>query len=382
MNLHGKGVNPIISAILVLVISITGIGLVLEVGMPAIEKGREMAVFDGAVRDLGSLESIIENVKLGGEGTSRTLSLEVRDGMYNVNDTHNTITFAHEMENGFLPSALCRSKGNIITKTFGDGRAMDMRFQEGMGNETMDCSRYENHGKIHGANWTDTVYGTALNFDGLDDEVQVPDDDSLDQNESFTISAWVNWQGNVGDVHEEASYIFGAYHNYGLAVFEENDEIYLSGGYVSGFEILSVDSNSSLDTERWYHVAFVYDDEGDALRLYIDGERDNKEEHTDGPDTDDHNKSIGYVPDTIKEDYGAWKGYINDVRLYSHALSDEDIQRLSRRGSPGTSDEVEVKLIPAGVDIKSSLTMGSGSHSLLIRNVGHGEKAQVKIEQL
>ena len=66
-------------------------------------------------------------------------------------------------------------------------------FDEGSGTIAYDSSGQGNNGTIYGATWTSGKVGGALEFDGKDDYVEVPDNPSLDtgSDEDVTIEVWV-----------------------------------------------------------------------------------------------------------------------------------------------------------------------------------------------
>ena len=67
------------------------------------------------------------------------------------------------------------------------------KFDEGSGTSVADSSGNGNTGTlINGPQWTAGRLGNALFFDGIDDNVTVPDSASLDLSSAFTLSAWVN----------------------------------------------------------------------------------------------------------------------------------------------------------------------------------------------
>jgi len=59
------------------------------------------------------------------------------------------------------------------------------------GDHLHDFSPENNHGTINGAKWKDGRYGWALDFDGSDDYVEVPDTNELRLQPPFTISYWL-----------------------------------------------------------------------------------------------------------------------------------------------------------------------------------------------
>ena len=63
-------------------------------------------------------------------------------------------------------------------------------FNEGEGAVATDSSNYGNDGEIHGAKWVDGQFGKALEFDGVDNWVEVPHSDTVgfEAGTSFTIT--------------------------------------------------------------------------------------------------------------------------------------------------------------------------------------------------
>src|SRR2546430_8455339 len=72
-------------------------------------------------------------------------------------------------------------------------------FDEGSGTVVQDLSGNANHGTISGATWTTQGrYGGALQFDGINDIVNIPDAASLDLASGMTLMAWVRPTANGG----------------------------------------------------------------------------------------------------------------------------------------------------------------------------------------
>jgi prepilin-type N-terminal cleavage/methylation domain-containing protein len=70
------------------------------------------------------------------------------------------------------------------------------RFEEGSGTTLYDMSGFENDGTFIGNPspvFPGGVYSntTSLEFDGIDDYVSIPDDNSLDITDAITITAWI-----------------------------------------------------------------------------------------------------------------------------------------------------------------------------------------------
>ncbi|MFP4634156.1 MAG: LamG-like jellyroll fold domain-containing protein, partial [Candidatus Aenigmatarchaeota archaeon] len=276
-----KGINPLISAIFILVITIAGITIVLRIGMPAIEEAREGTVLSEARQNLGIIESMIDTVKHGAKSETRTDLIEVNHGEYHINGTDNTIRFEYDVGTDFISPEICRKDGNVWTKTYGSGRVLDLRMDEGEGNETKDCSPYGNDGDIYGANWTETDYGTALDFDGENDYVDISSSDlKLSSGETFSMWArplqvgdsekgrypglasessdgswdgWMTLESGDGETHtdgEDVDLGFDGDTIEGTVTFLSTDYIYTVGD--------------------WIHITLKRDDTGE-LYFYVNG---------------------------------------------------------------------------------------------------------------
>src|SRR6266481_10208168 len=67
-------------------------------------------------------------------------------------------------------------------------------FDEGTGTNTVDISGNANHGTLKGSPvpiWTSGVSSNALEFDGVQNEVQVPNASTLTPTNALTLVAWV-----------------------------------------------------------------------------------------------------------------------------------------------------------------------------------------------
>ena len=84
-----------------------------------------------------------------------------------------------------------------------NGLRLHLPFDEGSGTSTADISGLGNDGTLSGPTWIGSPLGTSLDFDGVNDLVQVPSDPSLDVQDEITLAAWVNvrsfenWEGVI-----------------------------------------------------------------------------------------------------------------------------------------------------------------------------------------
>jgi Concanavalin A-like lectin/glucanases superfamily/Domain of unknown function (DUF6531) len=136
-------------------------------------------------------------------------------------------------------------------------------FEEGTGSTVADLSGSGNSGSISGASWsTSGKYGNALDFDGSNDKVTVPDSDSLDLTDGMTLSAWVKPDATTGWrtvlMKEQPSSL--SYALYGRTIYTANSgkpSVELHGnGHLLG--------PSVLPTGTWTHLAATFDVDNDA----------------------------------------------------------------------------------------------------------------------
>ena len=149
-------------------------------------------------------------------------------------------------------------------------------FDEGVGSLAYDVSGYDNHGAIcGGAIWTDGKFGKALDFDGIDNYVDVPDSPSLDITGKITLEAWIYPRSMT-----QLQVIVAKYNHSSL-----NSSYYLGlGGYgymnkilfalsYNGNNFYYMLSNTNITENTWTHVAAASN--ATHMALYINGIKDN-----------------------------------------------------------------------------------------------------------
>jgi hypothetical protein len=91
-----KGIHPIIGAVLVIIISVSIIAIVLELGKPATQRIREILLFNEGKNNLKLIKNYVDSVIEEGEGSSRIPSLSVTDGSYVIDPNKDIVTFSME----------------------------------------------------------------------------------------------------------------------------------------------------------------------------------------------------------------------------------------------------------------------------------------------
>ncbi|MDE0469541.1 MAG: LamG domain-containing protein [Candidatus Poribacteria bacterium] len=221
-------------------------------------------------------------------------------------------------------------------------------FDENGGDTAEDASGNGHDGDIMGAKRVPGKTGRALDFDGNGNIVEIRHDDIFNLTE-YTISAWVKtnpngkWQTVLGKEP-----IAGRPRNYG--VFIAGDTKLLGVNYTTGANWKTAFSTTVAADGKWHHVAATYD--GKVLRAYIDGEMEG-ETATDIPP--DHNTEpirIGRWG-APRGDY--WAGVLDDVAIFSQALTENEIQDITMKLRDALSVEASGKLTVTWGRIKQSM---------------------------
>lgn len=176
--------------------------------------------------------------------------------------------------------------------------------------------------------WVAGKSGSALKFDGNDDELTRADDDSFDfgTSDSFSISLWVNF---TSDQTEDVNLI-GKDTNPGwrLRYSFSNDDIFLQ--IRDGTNSPSTDTlNSTLRDGTWHHIVAVRDVTNDQLRIYADGILQ------ETPVTDSTTSTLNSTADlAIGDSSRNFEGIIDEVKIFSSALTQAQVRYIYNRGLP------------------------------------------------
>ena len=88
--------------------------------------------------------------------------------------------------------------------------------------------------------------------------------------------------------------------------------------------------NRIINDREWHHIVGVYD--GKRIHIYVDGSEDHSIEASGFMSTNDDHVIIGSFPRPLEQER-CWNGLIDDVRIYSYALSADEISELYKSES-------------------------------------------------
>ncbi len=93
-----KGASEIITAVMLLGVTVVSSGVVLEVTGPAIDNIRDDSAVDRSVSFLNFVDERVREVASEGEGSTRTVQVDLDRGEFEVNDSEDT--FGYSLETG------------------------------------------------------------------------------------------------------------------------------------------------------------------------------------------------------------------------------------------------------------------------------------------
>lgn len=192
-------------------------------------------------------------------------------------------------------------------------------FDEGSGSVALDTTGNGHDGKIHGAQYVAVETGYALQFDGDDDYVEIPNSDGLKLSGTLTVELWANSRfESTGALISKTG--CGANRlNYGIALQD-------NGILFQLVKCPSVEKGAlgpRIAADAWQHIVGTYD--GNAIKVYLNGALVSTT--NTGPfevGTDDDPLCIG-VNQYGNKLNSYFSGQIDDVRIYHRALPAQEI---------------------------------------------------------
>lgn len=209
-----------------------------------------------------------------------------------------------------------KSGNNNHGTLYGNTRLL-LDFDDGTSN---DKTAYQNNGTVNGATYTtsDCISGGCYQFDGIDDVINIQDNISLEPTNEFSISVWIK----TSDLNAIDSGIIGkSQNNAGNAEYALTYHNYSTNYYIYSYV---GDGSNNIRTDyfpddKWHQIITSYDKNN--FRIYLDGElKDNK--------SLDINISFTNSLLRIGDMTTFFNGSIDEVAIYSKALSDSEVKEL------------------------------------------------------
>lgn len=195
---------------------------------------------------------------------------------------------------------------------------------DNMGTQATDVSGNGWHGTVVGPAWVPGHTGSALSFDGNDDHVDVSGWSLAGS--AVSVSLWLNPASfAIQDARllSKASGTGANEHDLMLSTIAQGGGHALRARLKTGGATTTlVATAAQLPVNTWTHAVMTYD--GATLAIFQDGAQVASVAASGALANDAPNAWIGRNPDG----YGPFNGAIDDVRIFSHALSAAEIGAL------------------------------------------------------
>ncbi len=187
-----------------------------------------------------------------------------------------------------------------------------------------DGSGNNNHGTVQGATLTTDRFGQtnqAYRFDGSNDYIRVADSESLDITEEISLVAWMNFETG-GTFSPRILHKQRAYELYTFGT-DSSRPVNFGLNVSSGVTQITLNSASTFDQGEWVFLVATYD--GAKTKLYGNGILLAEEDFSTSIVNSNSPLEIGRNGFNGLDDF---KGVIDDIRIYSRALTEDEILEL------------------------------------------------------
>jgi len=216
-------------------------------------------------------------------------------------------------------------------------------FDEGGGDIAEDSSGNKNDGTlVNGPEWVDGKFGGALEFDGVDDRIEVTYHESLNLPTDLTIVAWVKLS-NYGDNPQVISKAGQGWEPYRVEFTSGNTLLWASD---AANNRQGIASNKPIGLDTWKHLAITFSN-GNTV-FYVDGTEIAKSEGNITP-LKTTTSGVLFIGARSASSPNYLEGLIDEVAIFNVALTDRDIQNIVNKGLEEASN-------PSAVSSSGKLT--------------------------
>ena len=205
-----------------------------------------------------------------------------------------------------------------------------------LNNEAHDNALYQNDGLINNAiPFTDRFGNTggAMYFDGVDDNIIIPHDNSYKVQYPVTISAWIYMEDNMEQAriftnNDHISSYYGVY----FGTFEGKATISFTDGNGSGPQFRRTGLGTKvISSKEWHHIVGVIEGYS-SIKLYVDGISDPVNYSGSGQNTTAYTQTddgkIGSWDKSTSTSEQFWNGALDDLKMWGRALGEDEVAAL------------------------------------------------------
>ncbi len=213
------------------------------------------------------------------------------------------------------------------------------KMDEGVGTVAADWSGYDRHAQLGdpAPSWAVGQFGGALEFAGNGDSAVYADGSFLNGLEALTVTAWIKsdvtntdkgfiiFENPAGNDDQDMRYDAAGTTGGGSNLLKLGVTVATDAGDV----VVQVESSNDSQTTEWQHVAMTWSS-GQPLQLYLNGKPDVPTASSDAEIGTLTGASTVIIGKGGKDTSGSWDGLIDEVRIYSEALTQDDITLVMR----------------------------------------------------
>jgi hypothetical protein len=108
-----KGIDTLMAAVFIILISVIGIAIVLETSQPSVGRLQEISLFQEAQKILTNVDNAVRAVSQEGEGSTRVLQVSVSGGSYVIDTNREAIIFSMDSISQIIGVGVSKTEGNI-----------------------------------------------------------------------------------------------------------------------------------------------------------------------------------------------------------------------------------------------------------------------------
>ena len=165
--------------------------------------------------------------------------------------------------------------------------------------------------------------GNCLQFNGVNNIIQVADANNLSFTNTLTIEAWINTAQNGIAKRIIGKELIGSIWPEYFVLMNNDGTIQFGINTFNGDNISRLNTVASYNDNLWHHVAATYD--GATMRIFIDGIPDGTLATTKILWNSSSQLSIGSANGGVNATY-TWDGQLDEVRIWNRALTQTEIR--------------------------------------------------------
>lgn len=196
--------------------------------------------------------------------------------------------------------------------------------------------------------WTDNgKLNKALNFDGLNDRVVLSNNQLVKPATDMSVSFWVKLNRTASQKGSSHMFVYknhtaSPWYSYQFYQLETDNKLYFQWINNSNTTFATT-SKSALETNRWYHIAYVKS--GSAGKIYLNGVDDtaSTDNHTGTIFDSNADFSVGGISPKWTD------GAMDEVKLYNYALTEAQVKKEFNRSASAVMGVNHDNLMPDGL---------------------------------